>query len=381
MYPATPNLPRLVPTSPSVLRRNNFHAIRIAMALLVVWSHCFALYYGTEDFEPVSLLLNRQYNAGQIAVRVFFIVSGFLITQSFLNSRTTGSYIMKRVRRVYPGFLTATAICTFIVVPAFATGGWALVTPAALFDWLWRGLSLQEVIPPADAFRNNPSQAVNGALWSIRYEFWFYLGLAALGVARLLTRRRIMLLILLGSLAVKAWLEMTGRKPGGGALEILIGWPYVWFSMAPFFLMGSVVFLYRSQIPRSHPWLIGLLLAMLASAHLFGTSRILFDMLCPLALAYALFFIAFSPATRWPGVERMGDPSYGTYLYGYPIQQMVKAALGLSFPAYMLTCLILSLIAGLLSWHLVEKWFLPRKTRAKRPDSPAIPSQAAPGLA
>lgn len=379
LHPA-PSLPRLVPMTPSALRRNNFNAIRIAMALMVVWSHCFALYYGTEDFEPVSLLLNGHYNAGEIAVRIFFIVSGFLITQSFLNSRTTGSYLAKRVRRVYPGFLAATAICTFLVVPIFATEGWRLITPGAVFDWLWRGLTLQEVIPPADAFRNNPIQAVNGALWSIRYEFWFYLGLAVLGVGKLLTRRRVMLPILLGAIAIKCWLELTGRKPGGGAFEILIGWPYVWFSMAPFFLVGSVTFLYGSQLPRSHHMLAGLLLALLASAHLLGTSRIIFDIFCPFALAYALFYIAFAPEIRWPGTERLGDASYGAYLYGFPIQQMIKATFSLSFPAYMLTCLTLSLIAGFLSWHLIEKWFLMQKARASPSNDLALASQRAPGM-
>ncbi|WP_336969860.1 acyltransferase [Sphingobium aromaticiconvertens] len=380
MFHPPPSLPQLVPTAPSALRSNNFNAIRIAMALMVVWSHCFALYYGTEAFEPVSLLLNGQYNAGEIAVRVFFIVSGFLITQSFLNSRTTGRYLAKRVRRVYPGFLAATAICTFIVVPSFATEGWRLITPGAVFDWLWRGLTLQELIPPADAFRNNPIQAVNGALWSIRYEFWFYLCLAALGVGKLLTRRRLMLLILLGAIAIKCWLEMTGRKPGGGAFEILIGWPYVWFSMAPFFLVGSVTFLYGAQLPRSPSMLAGLLLAMFASAHLLGTSRILFDMLCPLALAYALFYIAFARVVRWPGTDRLGDASYGTYLYGFPIQQMVKATLNLGFPAYLLTCLTLSLIAGLLSWHLIEKRFPLEKTQARPSKGTALAAQGAPEM-
>lgn len=380
MFHPPPSLPQLVPTAPSALRTNNFNAIRIAMALMVVWSHCFALYYGTEAFEPVSLLLNGQYNAGEIGVRVFFIVSGFLITQSFLNSRTTGRYLAKRVRRVYPGFLVATAICTFIVVPSFATDGWRLIMPGAVFDWLWRGLTLQELIPPADAFRTNPIQAVNGALWSIRYEFWFYLCLAALGVGKLLTRHRLMLLILLGAIAIKCWLEMTGRKPGGGAFEVLIGWPYIWFSMAPFFLVGCVTFLYGPQLQRSPSMLAGLLLAMLASAHLLGASRILFDMLCPFALAYALFYIAFAPVMRWPGTDRLGDASYGTYLYGFPIQQMVKATFSLSFPAYILTCLALSLIAGFLSWHLIEKWFLSHKAQARSSQESTPSSQRVAGM-
>ena len=62
---------------------NNFDTIRIAMAMLVVWSHSFALYFGTEANEPLSVLTAGVVNAGNIAVNVFFIVSGFLNLKEF----------------------------------------------------------------------------------------------------------------------------------------------------------------------------------------------------------------------------------------------------------------------------------------------------------
>ncbi|MFT3965194.1 MAG: acyltransferase [Sphingobium sp.] len=369
MTRTSPSTPRLVPAEPSALRRNNFNTIRIAMALSVVWSHCFALYYGSEASEPLSLLLNGHLNAGEMGVRVFFVISGFLITQSLLHSRSMRDYLAKRVRRVYPGFLAATAVCTFLIVPAFATEGWRLVTPGAVLDWLWRGLTLQELIPPADAFRGNPAQTVNGALWSIRYEFWFYIVLALLGAAGLLARPRWTAALLLGAIACKAGLDLTGRKPGGGALEILIGWPYVWFTMGPYFLAGCAAYFHGRSVPR-RAWLPPVLFVALVLSARMGASPILFDMLCPPVLAYALFYIAFAPRRRLPDAARHDDMSYGAYLYGFPVQQMVKALFDLAFPAYVLACLSLSLLAGFLSWHLVEKRFLRRPPPARAAPPP-----------
>src|SRR5262245_27727188 len=102
-------------------RTNNFDAIRLAMALLVVWSHSFALYYGSEKNEPISLLLSGAYNAGNIGVMVFFIVSGFLIPQSFSRSGSLTNYLARRARRIYPGYLVATSLCAFAVIPLFST--------------------------------------------------------------------------------------------------------------------------------------------------------------------------------------------------------------------------------------------------------------------
>jgi peptidoglycan/LPS O-acetylase OafA/YrhL len=110
----------LIPYGFALQRRNNFDAIRLAMALLVVWSHSFALYLGSEKTEPLSLLLNGTYNSGNIGVMVFFIISGFLVTQSFVHSKSLSHFMERRVRRIYPGYLVATCICAFVVIPLFS---------------------------------------------------------------------------------------------------------------------------------------------------------------------------------------------------------------------------------------------------------------------
>ncbi|MEE4451169.1 acyltransferase [Novosphingobium resinovorum] len=359
-------LPMLVPADPAGMRRNHFNAIRLAMAMAVIWSHSFAIHRGSEDTEPVSLLLGGFYNAGSVGVRVFFIVSGFLIARSWLASPQAAGYFAKRARRIYPGFIVATAICAFVVVPLHATAGWTLVSPAAVLDWSWRALTLHGGVPGADAFGG---QAVNGALWSIRYEAWCYVGVAVAGGLGLMRRPGLLVAATLGVMVGKAMLDVMGKQPGGGLVEAVFGWPYAWFSLAPCFLMGMLAQCYGRFVPRSMAGLCVLLAGLVATTQLGGGSRIAFDLLFPLAATYAVLFAAFSPV-RLPDAARFGDFSYGAYLYGFPIQQMLKWGLALSFPVYVLASFGFSLLAGAASWVLVEQWFVRRPVRAARAVAP-----------
>jgi peptidoglycan/LPS O-acetylase OafA/YrhL len=87
------------------------------------------------------------------------------------------------------------------------------------------------------------------------------------------------------------------------------------------------------------------------------------------ALAYGTFYIAFSDRLPLHDAARYGDFSYGTYLYAFPIQQMLQAAVVLTFASYIAASLALSLLAGIASWHIVEKRFLRRKLELPVPVS------------
>jgi peptidoglycan/LPS O-acetylase OafA/YrhL len=336
--------------------RNHFNFLRLAMALLVIWSHSFALYYGSEDHEPISLLLNGAYNSGNIGVRVFFAISGFLITISFLRSRSLLSYLKKRVARIYPGFLVAFAICTLLIIPLFST--WVDFSSGSIARSAGGALVLRSYFPASDVFSAPPhhSPAVNGALWSIPFEFWCYLAVAAFGLTGVLRRRFLIVLALLVILAGRALLDIVGVKPGGGIIDAIIGWPYLWFTIAPCFLAGMIAYLYRDLLPRSPLLALALLASLIVSAHV---SRLLCDALFPLVMAYLTFYVAFSNLAL-PDVAHHGDFSYGTYLYGFAIQQMLLEA-RLPFAVYIPVAIALSLGAGIASWFLVERHFLGRR--------------------
>jgi peptidoglycan/LPS O-acetylase OafA/YrhL len=342
---------------------NNFDAIRLMMALGVIWSHSFALALPQgETVEPISILTNGHYNAGNIAVMVFFAISGFLICESRLKSKSLGSFLGKRVRRIYPGYMAASTIGAFVVVPLFSTAyDFSLVQIAKTVGG---NLLLQNYVPPSSVFARNYSTAVNGSLWSIPFEFWCYLAIAGLGIAGLLREKWAVSAIIISCMAARAAFDILDKKPGLGIVGQIFGWPYLWVFILPCFLMGTLFFLLKHKIPR-HPLilisLIGLLLLLCYSPVGDKYQRVSSQLIFPLTLTYSTFYFAFTDRIKLRYAAAKGDFSYGTYLFAYPIQQMLISPFILPFPLIVLLSIVLSLGAGFLSWHLVEKWFLPRR--------------------
>src|ERR1700687_2059412 len=112
------------PPMPTVERDhfNNFNALRLVLAVLVIVSHAFPLSYGNADREPIVRLTGGLEAFGSVAVDLFFLISGMLITASWLRSKSMQSYLFKRLLRIYPGFLVASAVSILIALafnPAF----------------------------------------------------------------------------------------------------------------------------------------------------------------------------------------------------------------------------------------------------------------------
>ena len=68
-----------------------------------------------------------------------------------------------------------------------------------------------------------------------------------------------------------------------------------------------------------------------------------------------------------PGVQRLGNPTLGMYLYAFPVQQLIvqkRPGVAWSIPL----CLAVAFLAGLVSWRLVESPFLHRRRTPARPE-------------
>lgn len=336
------------------------------MALAVVWSHSFAIYRGSEATEPISQLLNGTYDAGKIGVLVFFVISGFLICQSYQQYNDNFRFFKNRIRRIYPGYLVTTSICSFVVIPCFAEHYHLSLTE--VLRTLGLNLLLKNYFPPSDVFGNG---VINGSLWSIPFEFWCYIGIAAMGLIGLFKIRWSAPLIAVAVMAVRVWLDLTGRKPGGGTIELVIGWQYTWFNVLPCFLAGTTLYLYRDAIPRNGLVALVGIAALLAAAHLpvDGIYRqIVTNLVFVPTVAYATICFVFSPYIKLHNAGQFGDFSYGTYLYAYTIQLIIlKLVPELTFPVYILACMIASLVAGIASWYCVERWFLAQSNRSVKP--------------
>jgi peptidoglycan/LPS O-acetylase OafA/YrhL len=343
-------------------RHNNFDALRLLLALLVIFSHCYPLAAGNLEYEPLLHLSRLQFSFGGMAVYLFFVMSGFLITASMERSRSAGQFLRRRIVRIYPAFI-AFALISFFVI-ARISGAILIASPWHRWaDAVWQTLRLREYTY-ANAFPYSASgnRAINGATWSIPYEFFCYLGVLLLGVTSLLKWRVWPLLLLFAAIAMSVAFALNPWSGVGWQwFGQTIGMPSLWAQLLPNYLAGMVFYLYRDRIPYSR-WLALLSLALvIIAARLPCGESVVF----PLAGAYLLFYLAFAPWLPLHQAARFGDFSYGLYLWGYPIQQLLVQHTGHpETPLHLFaTAAPLAFMAAVLSWYGVERHFLRRGRR------------------
>ena len=346
-------------------RGNNFDVMRLALAVLVIYSHAFPLGMGSETLEPMKRLTHGQVTGGGLAVDCFFVMSGFLIAASAQRSGSVWGFLRKRVARIYPAFVVSALLSAVVIVP--------LASARFVYDHAWHNLVgfLFQTLRLTEfhysgAFAGNPYPGViNGSIWSVPYEFWCYVGVALLLVTRLLRRRSALV-----GLFVVAWgwslaSQLRHWNFGGKLLGAALGSPQFWARLLPLYLAGVVFYEFRERIPLS--WK----LAVLCAAALLAGCWFSFGwtLLFPFAGTYLLFWLAFTPVVRLHGFGRFGDFSYGTYLYAFPIEQLLMQAFGHAVrPVVLFACATpLTLLAAMASWYGVERHFLQPARRKETP--------------
>jgi peptidoglycan/LPS O-acetylase OafA/YrhL len=348
-------------------RSNNFDFLRFFLAFVVIYTHAFAL-CGVHWSSWSERLRHGDFGGAWLAVDGFFILSGFLITQSYFSSGGLGDFWKKRVLRIYPGFAAAILFCVLIVGPL---GGANL--SSYFRDWrtyaFFQPLALRDVVTLPGVFASAPMRGmVNGSIWTIRFELICYALTAALGMTGLLGRRYWVLGVFAVSLAVGA--AQVGSFPNHRIWERLIFVPYFGnlYEMPRFlscFLAGTSFYLFRDRLACSGVIAMPCVLAMAAT---FWASSVT----VPIFGAYLLFYFAFSGQIRLHHWGRRGDFSYGLYLYAFPVQQLLVHFWNPRMQPFVLLAASFAITMGLafLSWHGVEQPLLklknPRKAQSRQ---------------
>lgn len=331
-------------------RDNNFNLLRIMAALAVLVTHSFALAIGTGAAEPFRDSLGM--TMGSIAVDVFFVTSGFLVTGSLLTRQNACEFIWARFLRVFPALLVMLFLTVFGLGP-FLTS-WPLsayLTDAGTYGYLVKCATLISGVwyNLPGVFDANPfKHAVNGSLWSLPYEIRMY---AILLVVWLALRR----VEPVGSRAFSAALASAVLVAGLFVLTRHIkGLPADQFVTLFFmFFSGAVCFLLKERITLSHGWFCFCAMALLSTA-LVGPR--LFFVVYLLTVAYTVLYLAYIPSGPVRTYNRVGDYSYGVYIYAFPVQQSVAALIpGVSVLFLFLISACITLSLAVLSWHLIER--------------------------
>jgi peptidoglycan/LPS O-acetylase OafA/YrhL len=320
----------------SVPRENNFNMIRLVLACLVIFGHAPELMDGNRSREPLTVLFGTL-SLGELAVDGFFVLSGYLISQSWLSRPSVFGFLKNRVLRIYPGFIVCVLLVVFMTLCVIKVGD------PSKFVWsdFLRGLATLNVKGVPTVFPGTPHPVVNGSLWSIPYEFRCYLLVLFLGLCQVLNNRRFISLILLGACALHL-VHVVGLVHSSWALPI---------RCFMCFVFGVFYRCYRDSLPWSGSYVVFALIFMLLGMCMLETAEV---SIC-LFGGYIMIWLA-ERAPVFHAFNKLPDVSYGVYLYAWPIN---KALLwfwpAVSLGASMVLVLLGSLVVGSLSWYLVEK--------------------------
>jgi peptidoglycan/LPS O-acetylase OafA/YrhL len=331
-------------------RKNNFDLLRLAAALAVLWSHAFAVSSGAAQAEPLSVFSRGQSTLGSLAVSVFFVISGYLITGSFERRVDTWSFINARVLRIMPGLSIVVLLSALLLGPAVTTLSAATYfTAPESYAYIVSNLTflqLQDRLP--GVFEDNPLPWINGSLWTLRYEIECYGLVLLLGVCGLLTRRFTLCLFL----ALLVYLALATDHTGIARMNS----PRL--SLVAQFLAGALLFQWRT--PMNVGWAFACVVGSLLALR-FGGLWLAQQTIVP----YLVIWSAIGARPRLSTLFARTDLSYGTYLYAWPVEQIIvmhRHPRGL-WIALIATPIVLLL--AFLSWHAIEKFALSWKTRSR----------------
>lgn len=162
--------------------------LRGVSALIVAFTHSFQIfclpYFGLYGASHLFTSWLATY-----AVVTFFIVSGFMIRLSVANHLDesgfrVGSFFRARLLRIYPPLLASLAICVgvFVLVnyldihgaESFRLGAELFLSREKIaMEWerfIPTLLLIYNMVPGS-----TPPLSINGPLWTLSYEWWFYL--------------------------------------------------------------------------------------------------------------------------------------------------------------------------------------------------------------
>ena len=332
-------------------RANNFDFLRLIAALTVIYSHSYLIAYGTQRTEPLVWATHNQCSLGLAAVFIFFVISGYLVTESYCRNPNPAGFTLRRATRIYPALVVNGLVISFVLGPIVTT----LPLPAYLHDpglrtflahyaTLWPGpLKLPGVLFSQTAVDN----LVNGAFWTLVFEVMMYATVLVLGVLRLLRLETALVLLAVGIVAV--WWDEHWSLTWLGYLR---GW--LW--MLSHFAAGMVMYFLRDRLVFRWYWTAAAVGLLVLTSQL-GEFTTFF------ALSSGYLTLYAATARYWPRLDyarRVGDFSYGLYIYGWPCEQLMMWLSGGRAPWWgvALGGLALTVPLAWLSWHGVEKWAL-----------------------
>lgn len=325
---------------------NNFGVIRIAMALAVLVSHSFFFVAGTPGAEPLTSWTGH--SLGEHAVQVFFFLSGVLVTESLMRSRSLIDFATARTLRVFPGLSVCVVLTAFVLGPLVTThsAGTYWGDPALPAYILKTVLLISGAAPLPGVFSEHPaSNLVNMSLWTLKYEVLCYAALATIGFTALRQDRwRGPTTLVLAAVIFTVFLRAPQVGETYSAIENVR-----YFTL--YFGMGTLAALVKERLVID--WKST---AVLGVAYATLSSTPWAELTCALFIGALTILAAGVPLGRMRSLANRWDVSFGIYIYASPVQQtLLQVDPTLDPLSLSLIAIIPVGVLALASWTWVEK--------------------------
>lgn len=324
---------------------NNFNFIRILMAIFVLIAHGYALSLG-----PLAqpLLETHGTTYGKMAVDVFFSLSGYLIFNSLVRAKGGMFYFISRISRIYPALIFQTLILTIFIAPILSNLSFDIYfSDLRVFKYLVLNstilLGLQDSLP--GVFINNPfPESINGVLWTVMLEIRAYLiiWIVFVFVKKFRVNYRVALFF--------AFLFFF--------LMYVSNISQIQYRLYSLFFFGALLTQFNI-ISNGFRYISVFSFCLIVASFFFDN---FLDFTFAFLQPFLIFRIAFSKIKILSFFNKIGDPSYGIYLYHFVIQQILVFLFGINTPWVLIfNSFIIALIIAYLSWFFIEKPILSNK--------------------
>jgi peptidoglycan/LPS O-acetylase OafA/YrhL len=334
--------------NPITRNANNFDFIKILFAWLVIVSHSYVL-LGNQGCDWLCEATHHYINFSYFGVKGFITISGYLIYKSLNRSPNFIDYLWKRVLRIYPALITVLVLSVGLAYLIYQPTNNYFNFKKESIDYVLNNLSLYHnqwrIHGVFDAL---PNTAINGSLWTMGFEFFFYLVLLILYPIRkyLFVSQAILLstiiLLFIGNIY---FIDQLRVFPFRLRVDFI-------FELGLFFMIGAFfgtinwdIIQYKKQI--------AIIAGIITIVIIYIQPNPIW--LC-LTWPYLVLYIGqgSSRFSNWIHTN-FEDPSYGIYLYAFPVQQSIIYFFHPSVTVLLWTSTIIAFGLGILSWKFIEK--------------------------
>jgi len=331
---------------------NFFTPLRFMFAYMVLLGHAFVVVLGHSSNEP-HIFYEMTFSF--MAVNLFFIASGFLVTGSMMYRKNVASFVSARILRIFPALIVHVFLMMFVFGLMTTSLPWlqyltdpdTLKQPFIVLSFKETEMALPGILP------NNHEHQASATLWTLRYELLAYIGTFIAFCLGLMKQRWMIL---------AQFLIFVVAVPVAYQTGIYENLPATLQSLLRFGLcygLGAAIYAYRDKL-KFHIALIPALILLTALAH----NTVLFEVVGIITAGYMLFWAAYVIIPKLDFLKKYDDISYGLYIYHWAtLQAIAHFVPGIGILTLIILSTPIAIGIAMLSWKHVEKPALSYKDR------------------